>query len=182
VTRRLPTRRNLALVAIAMGLLLPAGANASPTVSATLPATLSATSMAVTVFQYHGLQTVTTAGGTFLAMEFGMATAAITGFSLLTPCEAHAGIGSTRYHMGSTTAAAIPGITTIRVTALTATLSDPAPGGPPAPVAWTVLTPPVAGALLVGDAGTLSNLTATLADANAGGMSFAHLNLQQFIC
>jgi hypothetical protein len=182
--RRIGARRLLAMAGLVSGLLLPAVASASSPVRANLPSTLTAASMAVTVFQYHGLQTVTSAGGTFQAMEFGMATANITGFNLMTPCESRPGVGSVRYHMSSTTAAATTAVTTIQVTSLTATLSDPTPmGSLPAVVTWTVASPPALGlGILVGDAGTLTGVSATLADATSAAMTFAHLNLQAFFC
>ncbi len=180
--RRIGIRRFLGLAALTVGSLVPASANAATPIQANAPSTLTATSMAVTVFQYHGLQSVTRASGTFQAMEFGMATATIAGFNLLTPCEAHAGVGNVRYHVGSTTTPATSGVTTIQVTSLSATLSAPA-GLLPALVSWTVASPPVVGAgILVGDTGTLTGVTATLADATSAGMTFAPLNLQAIFC
>ncbi len=176
--------RHLAALGIALaGLLLPAAATAAPTVSANQPAALTATSMAVTVFQYHGIQTVTTAAGPVQVMEFGMATASLLGFSMLTPCEIRAGIGNVRYHMAAATGTATSGVTTIQVTSLAATLSDPSPFGLlPVSVSWTVAAPPALGGILVGDTGTLSGVSATLVNAGSAAIKFSGLKQQAFFC
>ena len=139
--------------------------------------------MAVTVFQYHGIKTATTAGGPVQVLEFGMATATLAGFNMLTPCETHAGIGNVRYRMAAPTGSALSGLTTIQVTSLAATLSDPAPLGlVPVTVSWSVVAPPPVGGLLLGDAGTLSGLTITLVNASSAAMTFAGLKQQAFFC